>query len=499
MRGPKKNMEKGSGRPGCLATGPNWEKFRIVHLLGSIGLLEVADIVTVVPSKLVVLLAGSDLMRGEGSNRMVQTSASFRHESQDFDSSLSLSEVISALSFAMDLTEGVVHGHALRSCLLGMRIAQELRLSGEDKDNLYYALLLKNVGCTGDLGELDWPQRGATLGWTANGAPYDRGAAIITKLGAGPRVVEAIRRCDDRWDGAGLHAHGKGNEIPLLARVCAVAQHLDSSAVLHGEEVAMRMLEQRSGTWLDPELVLAARALDRNGALWLHCHADENDVETRQAVLDFDPGRSHSLNAEQIDQVCESFADVVDMKSHFTFRHSLGVAKAAHGIAIKLGLAADRVKLVRRAALLHDIGKLSVSNAILHKRGWLNPDEWRVVRQHPGMTRQILERIRSFREIAIVAGEHHEKLDGSGYPNRLMAKDLSIESRIIAVADVYGALSEDRPYRPGMEYGKIAAILGKLTPHKLDAECVMALRELVAEEPFVGFEPLATAMTQACA
>ena len=171
-----------------------------------------------------------------------------------------------------------------------------------------------------------------------------------------------------------------------------------------------------------------------------------------------DPRRAHKLDEDQIDRICEAFAEVVDAKSHFTFRHSLGVAELARGIAENLHLPLERVRLVWRAALLHDLGKLSISNKILDKKAKLT-DGMEGRKGHPGFTRKILEQIGPFHEIAIVAGEHHEKLDGSGYPNRLRARDLSIESRIVAVADVYGALSEDRPYREGLSYGQILPIL----------------------------------------
>jgi putative nucleotidyltransferase with HDIG domain len=167
----------------------------------------------------------------------------------------------------------------------------------------------------------------------------------------------------------------------------------------------------------------------------------------------------------------------------------MGVAELAHGIAKKLRLPADRVQLVRRAALLHDIGKLSVANTILDKKTRLTDAEWRVVEKHPGLTRQILEQIGPFREIAIVAGEHHEKLDGSGYPNRLLSADISIESRIVAVADVYSALLEDRPYRAGLSYQEILPIMGSLAPRKLDGDCVQALMSLAGEEQEVKYEP----------
>jgi putative nucleotidyltransferase with HDIG domain len=476
---------------------------------------------------------------------MFQTSASFRRGAQDVDSSISLSEIISALSYALDLTEGAVHGHALRSCLLGMRIAEEAKLPSEQASGLYFALLLKDIGCNSNARRLceiaggddraidnranragvefgDWTKphksnfSSLKLAWrnlpSADAAAKvarilhigltqhqndqepvsfrcDRGASIITKLGMGEFAAEAVRSLNERWDGSGYPDSVKGEQIPLLARICAVAQHLDVFSVGSGTQNAIDTLEERSGTWFDPQLVRIALSLHRSGTLWANCSANDSEEHTRQAVLDLDAGTRHKLEPGQVDQICEAFADVVDAKSHFTFRHSVGVADAAFGIAKTMGLPTERVQLVRRAALLHDIGKLSVSNTILDKRAPLNASEWKAVHQHPRMTRLILERVRSFREMAIIAGEHHEKLDGSGYPDRLTARDLSLESRIIAVADVFGALSEDRPYRPGIKVEETISIMTRFAPHQLDADCFGALVSRVSNRRDTTFEP----------
>jgi HD-GYP domain-containing protein (c-di-GMP phosphodiesterase class II) len=465
--------------------------------------------------------------RYKAKERMHQTSASFQKNSRNSDSSIALSEIISALSYALDLTEGAVHGHALRSCLLGMRIAEEAKLPSDQITSLYFALLLKDVGCSSNAGRMceivggddravksgskfeDWtrpykptlptlkllwhnvlPDSGAPakiarilrIGATPNknqeliNLRSDRGASIIRKLGMGELAANAVRSLDEHWDGSGYPDSAKGEQIPLLARICAIAQHLDVFSANRCAREAIATLQQRSGTWFDPQLVRAAVSLHRDGRLWTHCSSTDPEQDTRQAVLDLDRvGRRHKLDAGQIDQICEAFADVVDAKSHFTFRHSVGVADAAFGIAMNLGLSPDRVQLVRRAALLHDVGKLGVSNTILDKRTRLTDEEWNAVYRHPGITRSVLERIGPFQEMAVIAGEHHEKLDGSGYPNRLMSQDLSLESRIIAVADVYGALSEDRPYRPGLKLDETLSIMKKLVPTKLDAPCFDAL------------------------
>jgi len=145
-------------------------------------------------------------------------------------------------------------------------------------------------------------------------------------------------------------------------------------------------------------------------------------------------------------------------------------------IATGMGLSQERIRLVNRAALLHDIGKLRVPNSILDKPGKLDGAEWQVVQEHPRLTREILSRIGPFRELAIIAGAHHERLDGAGYPDRLTAPQLPVEARIIAAADVYGALTEDRPYRAGMSHEQALEIMFRDIPYKLDPDCCEALK-----------------------
>jgi putative nucleotidyltransferase with HDIG domain len=462
------------------------------------------------------------------------TSAAFHAKAgrtQIADAGLSFSEIISALSLALDLTEGAVQGHALRSCLLGMRIAAQLQLDPAQLQNLYFALLLKDVGCSSnaarmcqivggddravkagvkledwtkpskpklstlkllwnnvlpDAGPLDRFVRIAQIGMTQHKnneelitLRCDRGASIVRKLGLDEPVAEAVRHLDEHWDGSGYPERLVGDRIPLFSRVMQVAQHLDVFSTERSAEKAMVVLRQRGGAWFDPELVNIASALHRKGSLWNHCLRDADPDDTRQAVLGIDPGLHIDLDADDIDRICEAFADVVDAKSPFTYRHSIGVAAAALGIAQAMGLSEERIHFIRRAGLLHDIGKLNVSNAILDKPGKPNDAEWQAIRQHPIIGRRILERISAFEEISIVAGEHHEKLDGSGYPNRLTGKDLSLESRILAVADIYGALSEDRPYREGLSMEKIVSIMSQDIPNKLDSECFDALLAFV--------------------
>ncbi len=458
---------------------------------------------------------------------MLETSASFGQTISYSEGAVSLSEVLSALTFALDLTDGAVPGHSLRTCLLGMRLAEVLGVASADLNSLYYALLLKDIGCSdsatrlsqimsddgggpwsltgwaGDLGsnpvllERIWrevlpnvPLPGRIGRLLVASAEADdprlalerqssRMTATLRLLGMSELTITAVCRIEERWNGSGLPSGLRGEAIPLLARICSVAQTLDAFAAEHGSETALKMVRSRRSTWFDPEIVRAAQHLHTSGKLWKQCQTSDVE-ETRAEVLRQDPGLSNPLNSERVDLICEAFGNVVDAKSPFTFHHSVGVTEVAVELAHELDLPPERVSLVRRAAFLHDIGKLAVPNRVLDKRGRLTAQEWAVVTRHPALSGSILRRVSAFRELAVLAAEHHERLDGSGYPNGLYAEEISLESRLIAIADCYAAMAENRPYRPGLQADHILQILAEDVPHKLDKTCFDALSAAVA-------------------
>src|SRR6202034_2698615 len=375
------------------------------------------------------------------------------------DERVALSEIVSALSFALDLTEDAVPGHAVRNCLLGMRIGSALGLGETQLCDLYYALLLKDIGCSSNAARMcqilggderrakrevkttDWTRptvSGAKMVWNSvlpGAGPWrkarrlawvgltqhrhiaemiglrcERGADIVRKIGLSEATADAIHSLDEHWSGSGYPQRSRGEAIPVLARILNVAQHLDVFAGEQGRARAIATLKERSGLWFDPELVRIAVSLDRDGRLWTGC----GTAEERAIAMELEPGDARMIAADQVDRVCEAFADVVDAKSSSTFRHSIGVTDIAEGLSRQMGLSQPRRRLVYRAALLHDLGKLRVPNSILDKPGKLNDAEWLVMREHPLLSQQILERISSFSSIAQIAGRHHEKLDGSG-------------------------------------------------------------------------------------
>jgi len=437
-----------------------------------------------------------------------------------------LSEVLSALSFVLDMVEGQPEGHVLRSCFIGMTIAERLQLSEEQRSALFYALLLKDDGCSSNAWKVtalfgaddfdvkknfktvNWSRLPQALRYVARTVSPDaaawvrarrffavglegpkaarelvwirceRGAEISRQMGFPEETAGAIRNLDEHWNGAG-HPDGlEGEEIPLLARICGLVQTVEVFYTAFGPVRAEEIARDRRKEWFDPTLVDFFLAEARAGRLWESL--GEPDLARSVSLME-PPDRVLVATPEWLDLTAHAFAQIIDAKSPFTYRHSEGVARATAKMTEHMGLPASAVRDQTRAGLLHDIGKLAISNRILDKPGPLTDEEFAKVKQHPRLTYEVLTRVAPFRGIAEVAASHHEKLDGTGYHRGVTAEDLSLPSRILAVADVFDALSQDRPYRPAMSMEKVLAILNEESGQKLSIECVEALEDLVSK------------------
>ena len=437
---------------------------------------------------------------------------------------ISLSEVLSALSCALDLTEGAPAGHSMRTCLIGMRIAEAIGLDIEQRSALYYALLLKDAGCSSNAGRMaalfgaddrvvkprmkvvDWHARGRLAFETARAvAPgrgffdralqfiaiaqtpdatrglveirCDRGASIALQLGFPPQTAEAIRSLDEHWCGLGYARGLAAEEIPILARIANLAQTVEVFHDRGGVAAAHRVVRERSGRWFDPTLARVVLAWPADDPWWALLRGD-----VAGAVVAAEPAdRAIEVNDEGLDGVARAFAEIIDAKTPFTFGHSVRVAETARLVAKRCGLDAKEQRRIYRAGLLHDIGKLGVSNLILDKDGPMTDEEREKMEQHPRFTLDILERVSAFRSFARTAALHHEKLDGTGYPFGYTAEDLDLPERILVVADIYDALSSDRPYRKAMVEPVITSILERDRGTRLDPEALDALHAVRAE------------------
>lgn len=444
----------------------------------------------------------------------------------DGSDTLWLSDVIGALSYALDLTEGQPPGHCLRCCWIGMHIGIHLDLDEATLRDLYYSILLKDSGCSSNAARLcelygaDERQvkhdfklvdtnsmrqlasfvlthaglqdtglerfrrmihlatSGENLASELVLTRCERGSDIARELGFAEVVASAIYNLDEHWDGRGKPHRTSGNAIPLGSRIALLAQIADVFFTAGGESAALQEVRSRSGTWFDPAVVAAFESIATQSDLWegLRHH------EIERLVKELEPGSSAlPLDEARLDAIASAFARVVDAKSPFTAGHSGRVAEYAEAIAKHLKLPAEECNWIRRAALLHDLGKLAVSNDILDKPGSLTAEEWDKIKAHPRHTREILERIGPFRRLAVVAGAHHERLDGGGYPDGLKAADIPLSTRIITVADIFDALSAERPYRAAIPIAQALSMMKKIRGTAIDSACFDALQIAVCE------------------
>jgi HD-GYP domain-containing protein (c-di-GMP phosphodiesterase class II) len=315
-------------------------------------------------------------------------------------------------------------------------------------------------------------------------ARCERGAEIARMLYLTDSTAEAIRALDEHWDGRGAPAGLQGEEIPLLARILCLAQTAEVFHAEGGVRAVRRVVRRRRGRWFDPSLVDALLGVCGDHAFWRALAVPD--------VSAWEPSGDRRLLGDdaRLDRITEAFARVIDAKSPYTARHSERVAEIAVGLGAQLGLGRTGLRDLRRAALLHDIGKLAISNRILDKPGRLGEDEFALIKAHPLYSLRILERADCFAPLAPLAAAHHEKLDGSGYPFGLAGDTLDLPMRVLAVADVYEALTALRPYRGPMAPQDALAVIRRDVPHKLDARVVAALEDLIGTG---GAAPLARA------
>jgi putative nucleotidyltransferase with HDIG domain len=430
-----------------------------------------------------------------------------------------MSAVLTGLSAALDITEGHPRGHAARTCLIAMRMADALRLSPDDSSDLFYAALLKDAGCSSNAARVfqmfggpdehatkravwlrdwrkldqkvryafDWVEpegdflarmqqflKLAVIGPKGERELFEircaRSAAIARALGMSEATAQAVQLMDEHWDGGGHPTGLAGERIPLAARIIGLAQVVEIFWGVAGPDRALQMAAERRGRWFDPELVDCLQSISAP-AFW--ASLETSDLNGTVAAAEPEE-RAIEATSERLDQIATAFAWVIDAKSSFTFEHSDRVSALALGAAERLGFTAIELTRLRRAALLHDIGKLAVPNAILDKPGKLTDAEWAVVKQHPAHTLHVLQQVPVFRELAEDAANHHERVDGQGYFRGLGGDDLTPTAKVLCVADVADALMSARPYRAAMPVDEVISLLVKgrgtqFWPDALDA------------------------------
>ena len=435
-----------------------------------------------------------------------------------------LAGILGAFSYALDMTEGQPAGHSIRACWIGTALAQHIGITGAALSDIYYAVLLKDLGCSanaarvaqlfvGDdrrlkhdfkligpapedfggfimaevgVGAID-DIRSTAIDHLLAHAPSEmadimatrctRGADIARTLRFSEDVATAIAHLDEHWDGSGLPLGLAGEVIHIGGRIALLAQLADVFFTARGPEAARTEIAARRGGWLDPGLADAFLALSDCPIFWEALVAP--DLEARLFALA--PARAdRAVDAVYLDDIVTAFGQVIDAKSPYTGGHSARVGAIADAVASEIGLPPTARLRLRQAAMLHDIGKLGVSSQILEKPGRLDAREWAVMQSHAAETGAILSRVAAMADMAMVAAAHHERLDGKGYPLGLDARSIGLETRIISVADFFDALTADRPYRAAMPVDTALGIMREEVGGALDPACFGALERVLA-------------------
>lgn len=444
-----------------------------------------------------------------------------------------LAELLGGLSLACDLADGFAAETVLRTTFLAMAIGERHGLSRAELHDLYYVTVFRYLGCTGfaheetheygagddistrrTMSRADPAQPLAALSRVARGiggsGPLREGARAVARIFGdgvafgrharaqcetsihlarivrlGDRVQHALAQVCERWDGKGEPARLAEGSLDVITRVYQAAEVLELAAIECGDEAALREVAKRSGRHLDPAV---ARTIARHERELLEV------ANTKRPFEDFlaaEPEPHAVADDARIDDVATAFAYMADLKSTFTLGHSTSVSRVAEKTARASGASDDDVRLVRRAALLHDLGRVAIPNSVWDKPARFSVADRERARLHAYYTERVLWQAPALRTIAAVASAAHERMDGRGYHRALPASMSSLAGRVLAAADVYVALREARPHRAAMSADAARDILlEEAREGSLDAAVVRALLDAeTGEAPRRGAWP----------
>jgi HD-GYP domain-containing protein (c-di-GMP phosphodiesterase class II) len=406
-------------------------------------------------------------------------------------SRIRLADLIASLSLATDLGMGQPMDHALRRCLLAVRLGEALGLSATELRGVYYVALVCSVGCTIKLQDFT-PWFRDEIAAAAHAAaldprqPFDDLMFVLRHVGQGypplrraqkvvsavtfgerelqrsfvacheicttfgemlgfePSIQQALGQMHERWDGRGAPLGLKGEEKALASRIAHIAGDVEIFYRLGGIDAATTMVRQRAQKVYDPRI---AQLFGQQASQLLESIEAEPIWE---AVLSAEPAPQRWLNEEDFDTACQAMAHFADVKSTYTTSHSTEVAKLAGAAALRCGLTEAESASIRRAGLLHDLGRIGVPLGVWHKSAPLSQAEWERVRLHPYLTERVLARSPALGHLGAIAALHHERLDGSGYHRGLTSPSIPMAARILAAADFFHTKIEPRPHRPAL-------------------------------------------------
>ncbi len=382
-----------------------------------------------------------------------------------------LSDMILCLAKVMEWVNPVIVGHQMRVAYIASSIATEIGLPTEQQNELVLAGVLHDIGAFSlqeDFNQDDYE---------ANRDNHaDMGYLLLRDFRPFRRVAQIIRHHHKSWD----YGTGQGEldaETMRLSQIIYLSGVIDSLIRKDSEIIGQvpdicRRMEAESGRLFDPEYVKAFQSLAKKEYFWFNLDAPSviDAVVTGLRFVNVE------LDVDNIINLSKVFSNLIDFSCHYTASHSSGVAGTAEALAKLYSFSESSSQMMKAAGYLHDIGKLTIPKSILHKPTQLTEEEFNIVKKHPFWTYRALSKIGGLEEVCTWASFHHERIDSKGYPFRYEGCELPLGARIIAVADVFTALTEDRPYRSGMTRLHVCRILREMVADRaLDAGVVSTL------------------------
>lgn len=411
---------------------------------------------------------------------------------------IDFNKFISSISLALDLAEACVfrdyqlkpkdigsfmhldvnnHNfaqHSKKTALIALYLAKKLEYQGDRLNNIYISAFLHDIGavdafriCHTDIEYVN--------------EHCEFGSQILKKLPVDRKISEFVRLHHENYDGSGPKGLSHG-QIPEEAQIIHLADFFEllfNSNISNSmqRELILNWVKAQKHKMFDPYIVDAICEITEAERFWL----DLENIGTEPDILERLRPKTYShMSILELTDISEVFAAIIDKKSRFTHLHSVGLADYTCRLSSLYGFDSNKAAKLKIAGLLHDLGKLSVPNSILDKPGRLTHEEFTVIKSHTYYTRLILSKIDGIDDICDWASNHHETLRGTGYPDRLGTDRLSLESRIMAVCDIYQALTESRPYRPSMSKEAAINIIDDLVKKgDIDGSVVRNLKEVI--------------------
>ncbi|OQB14491.1 MAG: Cyclic di-GMP phosphodiesterase response regulator RpfG [Firmicutes bacterium ADurb.Bin193] len=367
---------------------------------------------------------------------------------------INLNELLLCLSNAQDLVSPLLRNHHEQVGYLAFRLAEQLKLSNKQQKNIFIAAQIHDIGSFSTDERLELIE---TEPIGVNNHAFI-GARIVEDFRPLRQLSNFIRYHHLPWnDGKG--SMYMGNDVPLESHIIHLADRVCTKIDIHKNIISqipfiLSEIDKGRGTLFVPKVVDALIALSKTEYIWL-------DLISQSPVKKLPKGIYEvlALDIDDIVDISSMFSKIIDFRSRYTSRHSAGVAKTAQRLAELVGFSKYECKMMLVAGYLHDLGKLAIRNDVLEKPSKLDEDEFNEIRSHTYYTYQLLDSIPQFDTIKTWASYHHEKISGNGYPFHIKDNNLSLGARVMAVADVFTAITEDRPYRKGMSVEQAKEVL----------------------------------------